>query len=186
MSDNTCQVKSGTKIYLDDLLTQFRDDAKSGHIPSPSRSGFRIALEAGANAVNGGGTNPEALQTAVAASTCAMAVDKLGQKDEIESIVSGVLQRVLPSLVDERTRSICPLQRDSAGNLIAPMDSIGPSFTFGLGKMVNMSIRNKWLAVLALLLITGTFIYGFGIWVKVNAKAGTVAGSSEVIERVFK
>jgi hypothetical protein len=184
MSDNTNHVKSGAKIYMYDLLAQYKDDAKSGHLPGQTRSGFRIALEAGANAINGGGGNPEALQTAVTAATCAIAVDKLGQKDEIESIVSGVITKILPDLVEKHTLKICPLRRDRRGNLIAPDGSTGPSLTFGLGRMVSMSIRNKGIAVFALVLITGVFVYGFGLWVKMNAKAGTVAGSAVVAEKV--
>lgn len=183
--DQTHEAKSSTKMYMEELLTLF-DDPKCG-IPSHSKAGFKIALHAGHNAINGGTQNTESLRVAVGATICAMAADKLEQREQMKELVSAVVAEVLPQLVENDRVNKCPLRalpKDENGLVVLPKElANGISLNT---RFFNLTAKGRVAVTLLGAAILAAVIIGLNAWVNSKMNEAAERGSERAVERIIE
>lgn len=185
MSDQTEIVKSSAKIYLEEL--QKRYDSEAETIPSGVRASFRVAMEAGHNAINGGSSNTESLRVALGAMICANTEAQLALPEQISDVVSQVISERVPELIRDNASAVCPLPKDKHGMPTAEVMKLIDNSGFSIGsKWFNLNFRGKLIAVMGVLLFTLVVMYVSGLWLRHYVFRGVEEAEHIPTERVLK
>lgn len=171
MADHTPETKSSTKLYIEELVESF--NSPECDVPEEVRRGYKIALNACHNAVNGGCGNPDSMSVALGAIVCAIAADRLNQKKQTVLLTKEVSEEVN----DRIHKTQCPVRdmpKDAQGRVVVASEN-GTGLTFQ-SKLFSLSSKGAAGAIAAASIIIAAVVFGGNIWV--NTKISEVATQS--------